>query len=130
MKKEEKIQESYREYWDVMKDHVDENGWFAKDAFSQINLSYEDVSSTIDFVHDHSTDEMIPKEIYGIKDNKNWIKIDSEEDLPQDSSAYWVWRSDERVSSINDYNTDRSYFFPHLKATHYQPIVKPEKPVY
>lgn len=60
----------------------------------------------------------------------NWIKIEKGQDLPKDSSAYWIWRSDERVSSLNDYETDKKYFFPYLKATHYQPIIKPEKPIY
>ena len=81
MTKEEKIKESYREYWETVKDHVDENGWFVKDAFKMIDLHYHDLSSIIDFVHDHSTDEMQPKEIYGIKDNNGWIKVNSEEDL-------------------------------------------------
>ncbi len=129
MTKEEKIKESYREYWETVKDHVDENGWFVKDAFQMID--YHDLVSTIDFVHDHSTDEMQPKEIYGIKDNNGWIKVNSEEDLPKTNGMYWTIAKFNEVCANTWGMLGKSEFtFDNGHVTHYQPIIKPNIPIY
>lgn len=62
------------------------------------------------------------------KNNNGWIKIESEEDLPKDSYNYWIMQSDGRVQTIKDYEDNAKYWC--VKATHYQPINKPLKPLY
>ncbi|ROI05476.1 hypothetical protein EGI16_03560 [Chryseobacterium sp. G0240] len=71
-----------------------------------------------------------PKSLSGIENNNGWMKIESEQDLPKDSSAYWIYRTDNRISNLNDYETDKKWLLPDLKATHYQPIEKPKPPIY
>lgn len=67
-------------------------------------------------------------EEYASQFQPKWIKINSEADLPKDSSNYWIFRSDGRVSSIDHYEADKKYFYPDLIATHYAPIIKPQPP--
>lgn len=60
----------------------------------------------------------------------SWIKILNDEQLPKDSSQYWVYRTDGRISTLNDYETDKKYMFPSIQATHYCRIIKPEPPLH
>lgn len=83
MTKQEKIKDAYREWWHRVEDFVDEHGWLNKDYFNHSNFTYEDIFATIDFVHDNSTDEMIPEEIHGIRNNNGWHCL-SEKDFPED----------------------------------------------
>ncbi len=78
-----------------------------------------------DYIKPNIVDAM---EKYASQFQPEWIKIESEEDLPKDSSNYWIFRSDGRVSSIDHYEADKKYFFPDLTASHYMPIIKPEPP--
>jgi len=102
-----------------------ENGM--DDILEYHNVTIDDLDVKTD---GHGIVSYRPKQLQGLENNNGWITIESEADLPKDSSAYWVWRSDERVSSLNDYESDKSYFFPYLKATHYQPIEKPLPPIH
>lgn len=71
-----------------------------------------------------------PKSLSGIDKNNGWVKINLDDDLPKESSAYWIMRNNDTISTLNDYETDKKYMFPELKATHYQRIIKPNKPIY
>ncbi len=131
MTKEEKIKDAYREYWEIVKDHVDENGWFVKDAFQVIDLGYHDISSTIDFVHDSSTNEMIPKEIHGIRDNNGWIKIESESDLPKYNCNVWIMLKNGEIDNQRFLLEYKDFtVHPYKYITHYQEIIKPQPPIY
>lgn len=90
----------------------------AEEIIDKLDEKYgEDNYSILDVVN-FTMKELLPE----------WIKIESEEDLPKDSSNYWIFRSDGRVSTIDHYEVDKKYFFPDLTATHYMPIIKPEPP--
>lgn len=134
MTKEEKIKDAYREWWDKMKSFVDENGWFDKNAFCIIRLKYEDVCATVDFVHDLSTDEMIPKEIQGIRDNNGYTKIESEKDIPEEEGVYWVLRPGfhkPMYRIINDMfdSGEKAYWLENY--THFIKVTRPENlPIY
>ncbi len=64
------------------------------------------------------------------KDNNGWIKIESEADLPKEESIYYVIDSEtkEIVERFYSPNEKNDYFKTY--STHYQPIVKPLKPIY
>lgn len=68
------------------------------------------------------------------KENNGWIKIESEEDLPKES-GYFFTKSDvwwEPYYRIDIFCGKLSNSFENGKScfTHYQPIVKPLKPIY
>lgn len=60
--------------------------------------------------------------------NNGWIKIESEADLPKESWNYWIMQSDGLIQTLKEYEDNKKYF--QIIATHYQPITKPEKPIY
>lgn len=70
--------------------------------------------------------------------NSGWTRIESEADLPKDSDRYWVLRNgviDIGVYSVsyNKWMCSGQYYFStmaDLKITHYQPIIKPDSPIY
>lgn len=123
MTKEEKIKEAWGEYYTGK---VDENGWLLIN--SEINSSDE----LFDRLEINSESYLMrPKSLKSIENNKGWIKIESEKDLPKDEEMYWA-SNDNYVYSycyskselIEDYKKDNAFF------THYQPIIKPEPPIY
>lgn len=129
MTKKEKIQEAYGEYWESVKDFVDENGWHNRKE-SNINLLGKLRHEIRDCLNDISR----PESLKGIEKNHGWIKIESEDDLPTIGQYY-------TIASFNNSIVERE--FPHPKfslefnkewwlkyITHYQPIVKPQPPIY
>lgn len=62
------------------------------------------------------------------KNNNGWTRIESEADLPKDSWNYWIMQSDGLIQTLKEYEDNKKYF--KIIATHYQPITKPEKPIY
>lgn len=127
MTKQEKIQESYGEYWQTVKDHIDENGW-------DIRLKYSVNYKTQDYiVKGHGVYITRPISLFGIEHNNGWIKIESEDDLPKESGWY-----DFQVYPQRAYKPNYTYW--HKGATkigwfvetytHYQPIIKRQAPIY
>ena len=67
-----------------------------------------------------------PSILKGIYNNNGWIKIESEEDLPIDNESYWTVIEGVKNSLFQTYSN-------HIVLkhhTHYQPIIKPESPIY
>ena len=136
MTKQETIAKAYGEHWETVKDFVDENGWIKtwdliqifgivpKDGF-EIKIKGKKIK--------HQDNLHRPKSLKGIENNRWWIKIESEEDLPKESGFYF--------GKDYEFGTDIMYFDFETKkwkdlsgyiqrVTHYQPIVKPEPPIY
>lgn len=66
MTKEEKIKEAYGEYWDLVKNHIDDNGWFSNDR-EDFYLSFGDCEKLGGTDYGHN--EFIrPKSLQGIED--------------------------------------------------------------
>lgn len=121
-KKEEAIRKAYGINFE--KYNVTENGY-----------SIEDNSAFYPNIEWHPGISQLwrPLELKGIETNNGWIKIESEEDFPTENSGlYFVYDGNDvgiaRMSTIlfrcltsNEVYSD---------VTHYQPIVKPENPVY
>lgn len=78
-----------------------------------------------------------PKSLEGIEENNGWIKIESESDLPKENNLdCYVFRNGELEMATFDNETKKFYDFEtaydrRLKyVTHYQPILKPDLPLY
>ncbi|MGK6342892.1 hypothetical protein ACMGDK_11670 [Chryseobacterium sp. DT-3] len=132
MTKEQKIQEAWGENFEIFKDVITENGWadFKKHYGDRgLMLSFKDTPLEV-------MDNYDPKYCYwkrpialsGIENNNGWIKIESEEDLPEESSNYWIMQSDNRIQTMKEYDDNKKYY--NIIATHYQPIEKPKPPIY
>lgn len=139
--KQEAIRKAYGEYWEQVKDYVDQygrltyqqcwdiwNGDSAESHFYKVILE----NKVLDLRNDYEGYYQ-PKSLQGIENNNGWIRIESEEDLPTENSGlYFVYDGKDvgiaRMSTIlfrcltsNEVYSD---------VTHFQPIVKPEKPIY
>ena len=126
--KQEAIKKAYSEYWEKVKDDVDNDGYIdnsiPKFRFGQLkNLDLE-----------YKNDVLFrPKSLQGIENNNGWIKIESEKDLPKVSGLYF--------GKDYEFGTDMMYFDFETKkwedsngylqnVTHYQPIEKLKPPIY
>jgi len=126
MKNQLAIQEAYGEHWENFKDFVDENGWVKKISLIPLFDVIE-----IDFKGKFQR----PKSLQGIENNNGWVKIESEADLPKESGVYEACINEEYIGRINFskefnewscvYDSDNLRF-----PTHYQPIIKPQPPIY
>jgi hypothetical protein len=139
MTKQEAIQKAYGKHWEIMKDNIDDNGYYSwtdtKSFFSIDNL---------DFTTSKDGLKLIPKSLQGIENNNGWIKIESEEDLPKNSDDIEFFVAFKENTSfivstrvfykgkfVNDYQINiQEYDDLHEQPTHYQPIIKPEPPIY
>lgn len=76
-----------------------------------------------------------PKSLQGIEDNNGWIRIESEEDLPNESGDYWVYDVNRSIDIRFYMGFSKTWGNHEMEAdvpkiTHYQPIVKPKPPLY
>lgn len=132
MKKQEKIQEAYGEYWEAVKSFVDtEDGWCTDKYYNKIdcplpkgNIEYESKYIRVD-----DGERMVdvyqwrPKSLQGIEDNNGWIKVGEDNIIPYDGDLWGVMKNGDIFSfSEND-------FIAKGLLTHYQPIIKPQLPI-
>ena len=122
--KQEAIKNAYGEYWENVKDYVDNDGWIdnsiPKFTFGQLkNLDLE-----------YKNDVFFrPKSLQGIENNNGWVKIESEADLPNNEKV-WIYTSNNRVLISSKAVLNWVLKNPDNKITHYQPIEKPKPPIY
>ena len=125
--KQEAIKKAYREYWENVKDYVDENGWASYPNVQKHDYDF----GKLEFKDDCTF--LRPESLKGIENNNGWIKIESEKDLPKVSGLYF--------GKDYEFGTDMMYFDFETKkwedsngylqnVTHYQPIKKPKPPIY
>ena len=125
MTKEEKIKEAYG----FINEWICGNGWasyFADEGWEggvEPFGEYDIRNKTDDYF------EWRPKSLQGIEDNNGWIKIESEEDLPEKGiDCHFILKSG--VTGIFTNLDDSEYLTLKNRATHYQPIQKPKPPIY
>lgn len=134
MTKQEKIQEAYEEIGLPFNENVIyDNGWL-KIKPTQYSSKYDLVDLLKLTSHVHS---IRPKSLSGIENNNGWIKIESEDDLPKLTIEYHVLKNG---SLTNAYYVKNNRWVindnPYPKTTeiqgitHYQPIEKPQPPIY
>lgn len=135
MKKQKKIKEAYlvlfnneqpEERFKSIERYISENGWFSGELY--------EVSKSL---LDESGDECRPISLRGIENNNGWIKIKSESDLPkdiEDDATFWVINDGEMEYALYMQDSQRWYDSVNLNLriypSHYQPIIKPEPPLY
>ena len=131
MTKQEKIQEAYGKYWEQVKDYVNKNGWCS----IRRGVGFDEIISNLPWETRIGNQYCWrPKLLKGLEKNNGWTKIENESDLPTIGEYY-------TIASFDNSIVERE--FPHPKfslefnkewwlkyITHYQQIIKPEKPLY
>ncbi len=131
MTKQEKIKEAYGEYWETIKNNLNLDAWL----LSENCYSVEEIR-VYNFFHDSYIGEIghnkvRPKSLKGIENNKGWIKIESENDLPKEEGNYLPFHKMEYPQSTETYSKNVIHKLFEMKViSHYQPIQKPEPPIY
>lgn len=132
--KQEAIRKAYGEYWERLfkyqqKEIIENDGRFYEyNDVKKINDPiFWEIKKNIDCVYDFDNDSLIPSSIENICDNNGWIRIESAKDFPE-PGQYWVIDDDGDM-----FITDMEFFedmFDWTAIRYYQPIIKPEKPIY
>lgn len=130
MTKQEKIKEAYGIHFEEVKYSVDENGWVSfgnSNAFRLDGKMEQEVDSY--------NGKFRPKSLQGIENNNGWVKIESENDLPQKTiykeNINWYYGGrflDNGDFIYLDYRLDFTKLWEHYKfetITHYQSVVNP-----
>ena len=69
-----------------------------------------------------------------LENNNGWIKIESKDDLPRDKDAiYWALKNEEIIVVELKQPINFELLFKEFQKdniTHYQPIIKPQLPIY
>lgn len=140
--KEAKIREAYGEYWDECKNYIDSNGWIKVGTyhenepidFEMFEIELESVLEDVPFGYFSEVRETVrPKSLSGIENNRGWIRIESEADLPNTKKKTPVWfidRNGEIKCDVyhNNWENQTKWFIETF--THYQPIIEIPKPLY
>lgn len=131
MTKEEKIQEA----WIEMQSHIEsegipnynEDGWakYGGKQKSEYFKTLEEKQWLGYFFYR-------PKSLQGIEKNNGWIKIEIEEDLPKKEGIFYVYDGLNVTTAFYKYYSKDFQFVEGIVArpTHYQPIIKPQQPIY
>lgn len=122
--KKEAIKKAYGEYWELVKDYVDENGWID---------FLEDIRRIRYFFHDSDNIEVSismwrPKSLKGIENNNGWRRIESEADLPKENTWCFVISKISGITHGNFLIKNKDFWL--IDATHYQPIEQPKPPIF
>ncbi len=134
MTKEEKIKEAWGEYYIIVKNQIDNNGWYKyfdlnnsemkRKLWQFGNLELEELSDVY---------LIRPKSLQGIENNNGWIKIESEEDLPKEGKEVHVVIYGETIKKNCSFIPSRKVFFRYGdvdNVTHWKDVEKPKPPIY
>ena len=127
--KQEAIKNAYGEYWEKVKDFVDENGWCDVSVYSTIKHLDAEFA---EIENENGQFDMRPKSLAGIDNNVGWIRIKEDgSNLPDIDSKDDFWICNENLFFDWVSNAKQIHIkFNNKTATHYQPIVKPLPPIY
>jgi hypothetical protein len=131
MTKEEKIQETYGvEVWECIDDSVKENILSNSGGWSyEINEKW--LQNTKGIAIELNGKYCRPIHLKGIENNNGWIKIESKNDLPKKQGEYWILENGlVFICFIIVSNEKIMYSGAMENVTHYQPIIKPNLPLY
>lgn len=126
------------EKYNQIKNKIDENGVCSEMDLELIfgDVFIFDVEEVDAFEngYDYAVNSWRPKSLQGIETNNGWIKIESEKDLPSEDCDYWCGKMFEngkfyQLSEKRNKQEIAERFKTNV-ITHYQPIVKPLKPIY
>ena len=130
--KQEAMRKAYGDRYEDLKHSINNDGVYIGDTNEISDSEFKEwdfIASAKPMKEGKLISGSRPKSLQGIENNRGWIRIDSEEDLPSEQGVYWVYTVDD-----NKQLRDSADFLRNGKLnkyfTHYQPIVKPEKPIY
>lgn len=127
--KQDAIREAYGDHWDAVKNSVDEDGWFYNYSISnELSSAWNKLYENCIIGHNR----IRPKSLCDLEYNNGWTRIESEADLPKEEGQYFVY--DERDGFIQLYTGNLKNAVHIVYGTplysHYQPIIKPQPPIY
>lgn len=127
--KQEAIKKAYCNNWDKVKDYVDENGWIFwsdKNPIGIYNNRYLEYK-------EENPNYWRPKSLQGIENNKDWIRIESEDDLPKnDMYVHIIFNKKANIAFLCNgefYNPNKVKYYK-KGVTHYKPIEDSNLPIY
>lgn len=130
--KEEVIKEAWGVVWFLFdkqeKETVIKNNGYYKGSNDDIFEAIDQNEHLFDFIAEKGS---IPYSLEGIENNNFWIKIESEKDLPKEDNkiCYLVIDTNKNIQFTN-----LRHFVNRIEEghpyTHYQPINKPQPPLY
>ncbi len=138
------IRKAYGEYWEQFPDTakhqaICNNGYIIERFLNNESGSLLDCIEMV-YVDVYEDDDNYvrvyrPKSLQGIESNNGWIRIESEEDLPKESGDYWVYETNGAIGirfymSVPQKWGNHEMEVKNPQVSHWQPIVKPEKPIY
>ena len=133
MTKQEFIEQAYGKYYPLVERLLTEDG------FAPYALLRDSEGITFEFKEMHliygSPESYVrPKSLKGLETNNGWIKIESEKDLPKEHMSVFLFEPIDGIgigSWCNLQMIFKTRFGNEYKpVTHYQPIIKPQKPLY
>jgi len=135
--KQKAIREAYRENYQKVKNYIDENGWFKMDYDINDSFANQFTSCCFQNYEKNLPYGIRPKSLQGIETNNGWIKIEIEADLPnQDGSYFTITTYCNKIVErdypifLNTMTLDEEKEWWLKYVTHYQPIIKPQPPIY
>ena len=124
--KQQAIEAAYGEFWEQVKDLIDEKGWCDYDYW------FKFISLKIDHEYKEPNSlKLRPKSLAGIETNNGWIRIESKDDLPKEDGLYFVYR--EKLDETESFDVFKNKGWSELNSnlvTHYQPITIPKPPIF
>lgn len=127
--KEEVIKEAWGSVYSSVKEYLNEHGQIHTD---DVNFDvFEKVMLMC--LYDSNTELLTNKWLQGIENNNGWIRIESEANLPKEVGYYLVYNGTNTLIIELNSISFKSKLIEQFKKdgfTHYQPIVKPNKPLY
>lgn len=125
----EAIKKAYGEHWENVKTYVNQDGWIEGGKDREFPEPMFDPS--IGELEEHEMHYLWrPKSLAGIENNRGWISMHSIHDLTIVKGQYYTIFHNGYIDVSNYDGTTECYKFWKLNFTHYQPIIKPELPLW
>ena len=127
--KQEAIKKAYGKSWEDVKSFVRKDGSLPENLYTKYCKNIPCI--------DYSTGYLIPETIYGIENNRGWIRIENEKDLPKEVGEYHIVRYG-KVKNGNYIGKNRWFVnnndYPKTTElhgiTHYQEMTELQLPIY
>ena len=120
--KQEAIKKAYGENYI----HADKNGWIRHLMYCPSDLGIENYDDIDGFWRCKSLQE--------IENNKGWIRIESEADLPKEGIHHSILLDSDCINGYRNYDVIVFYEvnsrYRKKEISHYHPIEKPKLPIY
>lgn len=135
--KEQAIKQAYGDKYDTLKDQIDENGWVEHCPGEEGHPNWRDLVKyeyELECIEGFP-DQWRPKSLRGLETNQGWISV--REGVPHDQQHCWFWIK-EQGAIIGFWDEEGEAFFvtgvimvpDAYGITHWQPVTKPEAPLY